>query len=86
MASVAADARAPVPLTTLPKGAHAEVAALADTSPHERGKLMAMGVIPGASLRVLQRYPAFVIAVGHTQLALDAETAGLVQVTEVSAR
>ena len=34
-------------------------------------KLSAMGVIPGAIVRVVQRRPAVVIGVGETTLALD---------------
>jgi len=38
-------------------------------------KLMAMGVFPGASLRLIQRRPSFVFQVGHSQIAVDEEMA-----------
>lgn len=34
-------------------------------------KLMAMGVTPGCSILLEQRFPAFVIRAGRTRLALD---------------
>jgi len=69
------DAALGIPLTRLKTGAKAVVLSLSESSPHERNKLMALGVVPGVTVRLLQRFPTYVIAVGHTQLALDAETA-----------
>jgi ferrous iron transport protein A len=34
-------------------------------------KLMAMGVTPGISITLEQKFPSFVIKAGHTRLALD---------------
>lgn len=34
-------------------------------------KLMAMGVTPGISITVEQRFPSFVIKTGHNRLAID---------------
>jgi len=36
--------------------------------------------VPGVRVRLLQRFPSFVIAVGYTHLALDRESASLIQV------
>jgi Fe2+ transport system protein FeoA len=69
-----------VPLTRLPKGAVATVVTLSDESAHERNKLMALGVIPGSQIRLLQRFPSYVIQLGYTQLALDKETAARIMV------
>lgn len=38
-------------------------------------KLMAMGVTPGISITLEQRFPSFVIKTGHTRLAIDKEIA-----------
>lgn len=38
-------------------------------------KLMALGIMPGSSLVLEQRFPSYVIKVGHTRTALDRETA-----------
>ncbi len=56
------------------------MASLGDASDHERHKLMALGIMPGSTIRVLQRRPAFVISAGYTQLALDRETAASILV------
>lgn len=38
-------------------------------------KLMALGIMPGSSLVLEQRFPSYIIKVGHTRTALDGETA-----------
>jgi DtxR family Mn-dependent transcriptional regulator len=38
-------------------------------------KLMAMGVLPGFEVSLIQRYPSYVFRVGQTQIAVDAEIA-----------
>ncbi len=38
-------------------------------------KLMAMGVLPGFDVSLIQRYPSFVFKVGQTQIAVDEEIA-----------
>ena len=38
-------------------------------------KLMAMGVLPGFDVSLIQRYPSYVFRVGQTQIAVDAEIA-----------
>jgi ferrous iron transport protein A len=43
-------------------------------------KLMAMGVAPGVSITLEQRFPSFVIKVGHTRLALDQKIARAIYV------
>jgi len=34
-------------------------------------KLMAMGVLPGASITLIQRSPSYVFSIGHAQFAID---------------
>jgi len=38
-------------------------------------KLMAMGILPGMRLTLLQAYPAYVLQVGYTQVAVDKQIA-----------
>lgn len=46
------------------------------TRSHRRlDRLCALGVMPGATLRLLQRLPAFVVQIGGTEIALDSEIA-----------
>ena len=40
-----------------------------------RRKLMAMGITPGSSLIVEQKFPSYIVKVGHTRAALDQEIA-----------
>jgi DtxR family Mn-dependent transcriptional regulator len=41
----------------------------------ELHKLLALGVVPGTPVRLHQTYPAYVVDLGETQLALEAEVA-----------
>ncbi|NIP66672.1 hypothetical protein GWN63_01030 [Candidatus Bathyarchaeota archaeon] len=61
------------------------VVALSQLQPEEEGriayisarerkrlqKLMAMGVTPGTTVRLIQRFPSYVFQMGETQIALD---------------
>lgn len=38
-------------------------------------KLMAMGVLPGASISLIQKYPSYVFQIGQSQFAIDRELA-----------
>lgn len=40
-----------------------------------RRKLMALGITPGSHLTVEQRFPSYIVKVGHTRAALDRELA-----------
>ncbi len=40
-----------------------------------RRKLMAMGITPGSSLILEQRFPSYIVKVGYTRTALDQEIA-----------
>jgi Fe2+ transport system protein FeoA len=43
-------------------------------------RLVALGMLPGASVRLLRRVPAFVVQVDNTQIAMDETMAGRIQV------
>lgn len=43
-------------------------------------KLMALGVLPGSPVRLLQRFPTYVFQVGYSQFAVDRELASLIYV------
>ncbi|MFB6286019.1 MAG: FeoA family protein [Candidatus Bipolaricaulia bacterium] len=43
-------------------------------------RLMAYGLVPGARVTLLQRRPAYILRVGQTELALEAEVAASVHV------
>jgi Fe2+ transport system protein FeoA len=61
---------------TLAAGERAEVLCLAGDSPGRRNHLAVFGLVPGSEIRLLQRHPSFVVEIGETVLALDADVAG----------
>lgn len=54
----------------------AEVLCLGGDSAVRRNNLAVFGLVPGCEIRVIQRYPSYVIGVGETVLALEADVAG----------
>lgn len=70
------------------------IAALPELDPKERGhvaylqsqdtaqmqKLMSIGILPGMSVALLQKFPSYVIALGHSQFAVDKELASAIYV------
>ncbi|MCE5328509.1 MAG: metal-dependent transcriptional regulator [Planctomycetaceae bacterium] len=72
----------------------AEVRALCDGRPGESGtvaylttrdnrqvqKLMAMGVLPGADVHLIRRFPSYVFQVGYSQFTVDHELAQIIYV------
>jgi Fe2+ transport system protein FeoA len=53
----------------------AEVLCLGGESAARRNNLAVFGLVPGCEIRVIQRYPSYVIGVGETVLALEADVA-----------
>lgn len=45
-------------------------------------KLVALGLLPGVRVRVLRRFPCYLIELGHAQIALDRELASAIVVSE----
>ena len=60
----------------LAAGDRAQVLCLAGESPSRRNHLAVFGLVPGSEIRLLQRYPSFVVEIGETVLALEADVAG----------
>jgi len=69
-------------LGTLPVGAAARIVAH-DPRPDQAHALAALGLVPGAQVRLRQRHPAIVLEAGETVLALDAALARAVRVRRV---
>lgn len=69
-----------VPLTLLGEGVRARVVRLDDPGSQGTAHLVALGVLPGAEVTLLQRYPAFVVRIGHTELAVDDQLARRIHV------
>jgi len=63
------------PLSQLEVGSEGKIAYLTSKKHQRLQRLMAMGIIPGIPVRLLQSFPSFVIQIEETQIALDKELA-----------
>jgi len=68
-----------MPLAALRPGEKAVVAALPAAREH-LARLRAFGILPGTAIEVLQTFPVYVLAIGHTRLAIYKEIASTVLV------
>lgn len=68
------------PLAQLGTGGRALVISVGSPSDHDRSKLAALGLMPGANLRLIQKFPSYVVSIGHTQIAFDKQTAADIRV------
>lgn len=67
--------RAIAPLSQMGPGEGGTVAYLRSEQPKRLQKLTAMGILPGLPIRLLQRFPSYVIQLDLTQFAVDAQVA-----------
>lgn len=63
------------PLSEGTIGAEYRIVFIASRSHRRLDRLCALGVVPGAQLRLHQRLPAFIVQVGGTDIALESEIA-----------
>ncbi|MEE9399571.1 MAG: metal-dependent transcriptional regulator [Dehalococcoidales bacterium] len=68
------------PLSRLDQGRSGKVAYVYAPETSQLQKLMAMGVLPGAPINVIQTFPSYVFTVGQTQFAVDREIAEAIYV------
>lgn len=66
-------------------GDRAEVLHLEADDPDRSNSLAVFGLVPGSEITLVQRRPSFVLQVGETMLALDAEVAGSIVVRRPAA-
>ncbi|MCX7766084.1 MAG: metal-dependent transcriptional regulator [Candidatus Sumerlaeia bacterium] len=57
------------------RGVKGKVAYLHTRDKKKLQKFLAMGILPGVTIEVIQRFPSYVLQVGHTQVAMDEEMA-----------
>lgn len=69
-----------ISLTKLKIGEHGRIAMLKTRDTRIINKLMAMGIYPGLSIRLIQKSPSYVFQIGFTQIAVDEEIANEIQV------
>ena len=79
----AAPAKVVSPLSRLSPGESGRVAYIYAPETDKLHKLMAMGILPGASVKLLQDFPSYVFAAGETQFAVDKEIAEAIYVRMV---
>lgn len=68
-------------LADLCSGQIAEVTEIASADSGRLMKLASLGVVPGCTIRLQQRRPAYVILVGETLLSLDQAVAADIRVS-----
>lgn len=66
-------------------GERAEVVHLAAEGSSRSNALAVFGLVPGSEVALLQRHPSYVLQIGETTLALDAEVAGSIVVRRLAA-
>ena len=66
-------------------GERAEVLHLAAEGSSRSNALAVFGLVPGSQVALLQRHPSYVLQIGETTLALDAEVAGSIVVRRLAA-
>lgn len=60
-----------VPLTELKAGVEGEIAYIQTEDSKKMQKLVAMGVLPGNRIRILQTFPSYIFRVGYSEFAVD---------------
>jgi len=68
------------PLSEMEEGRKGSIAYVRMGDPRQGEKLMAMGILPGVPVTLLQRFPSFVFEAGYSQFAVDEETASAIHV------
>lgn len=68
-----------VRLTALAEGQRGRVTCLEEPGGPAAARLAAMGVLPGAEVELVQRFPAFVFRIGHGEFAVDEGLAGRIR-------
>ncbi|HUT76224.1 MAG TPA: metal-dependent transcriptional regulator [Polyangia bacterium] len=73
-----------VPLTDLRPGERARIVYITPRDHHRLHRLSSMGLNPGIEIELHQRNPAFCLRVDETELALDRDVAGDIQVSRLA--
>jgi DtxR family Mn-dependent transcriptional regulator len=71
------------PLDRLPAGTEGRIVYIVPRDRERLAPLTNLGIVPGAHVRVRQKVPAFVLALGETVLAIDPAIAGEIYVKKV---
>jgi DtxR family Mn-dependent transcriptional regulator len=69
-----------MPLCDLDKGKKGKVAYLQTQNQASLQKIIAMGVLPGQDISLVQKFPSYVFSIGKSQFAIDKELASHIYV------
>jgi len=72
------------PLSQLATGASGTVVRIDSTAADRVVKLSSLGVMPGVSIRLVQRQPAVVLQIAETTIAIDREVADEILVEPIA--
>lgn len=64
-----------VPLTECKSGEEGQIAYILSEDGKKMQKLMAMGVLPGNSIVLVQSYPSYIFRIGYSEFAIDTNLA-----------
>lgn len=64
-----------LPLNEVKKGKSGQIVYIQSKKRENLNKILAMGVLPGRKLKIIQTYPSYVFQMEHTQMAIDREIA-----------
>ncbi len=67
-----------IALVRMKTGASGRISYLATSDPGRTRRLLALGILPGVRVRLIQRIPAYVLEVGFTRVALDNQIASAI--------
>ncbi|WP_069648861.1 FeoA family protein [Caloranaerobacter ferrireducens] len=71
-----------IPAVKMKSGEEGIIAELDTDSKSILRKLMAMGILPGMKIKMIQTFPSYVFQVGYTQVAVDKEIASVILVNQ----
>ena len=71
-------------LAELDRGQEGKIAYIYAPEASKLQKLISMGILPGAPIKLMQRFPSYVFQVRHTQFAVDRELADAIYVRLVT--
>jgi Fe2+ transport system protein FeoA len=69
-------------MTDLQQGDKAAIFSITSHDVNYLHKLMVFGLMAGAEFELLQKYPCYVLQIGHTQLAVDKKMAQNIMVIQ----
>jgi Fe2+ transport system protein FeoA len=67
-------------LNDIKRGMKVRISDILSDDVKSRRKIMAMGLLPGVIVELIQQYPTIVIKAGESQFAIDSEIASLIEV------